>query len=147
MTGAAQNANHPNTLGGTVRPAQRERGVFVVQTQSVPGREEEFAIWYDEEHIPRALRVLEDAGFVSARRFVKVHDAGLPLDGWSETFVIYEIEAEDLDAAAKTVAEGRSTGKLGPGELVQMPVRFQLYREAGGPITRGAESHSEVDGK
>jgi hypothetical protein len=110
-----------------------ERGIFVVQTQAVPGTEAEFSTWYDDEHIPRALRVLKDEGFASARRFVKMDNAGIPESEWSDVFVIYEVEAESLDETARMFAEKRSAGQLGPGELVQMPVRFQFYREVGTP--------------
>src|SRR5258706_13453663 len=45
-----------------------ERHIFVVQTSAVPGREDEFNRWYDDEHL---AQVLEVPGFVAAQRFAR----------------------------------------------------------------------------
>jgi hypothetical protein len=106
-----------------------QRGVFVVQTQAAPGREAEYAEWYDSQHLPEVIESLREAGFVSARRFVKVPAAGSPTDEWSDCLVIYEVEADNLDESYATMAAQREQGEIGPNELVRLPVRFHFYAE------------------
>jgi hypothetical protein len=106
-----------------------QRGIFVVQTQAKAGREAEYDEWYDTEHMPQVIASLRDAGFVSARRFLKVPLAGQPAEEWSTCLVIYEVESDDLAASHAALAAQRERGDIGPNELVQLPVRFQFYAQ------------------
>jgi antibiotic biosynthesis monooxygenase (ABM) superfamily enzyme len=67
------------------------RHTLLVRTSPVPGREDEFARWYDEVHLAEVLAV---PGFVSAQRFA-APDAG---DGRQRYVVAYDIETDDIDA-------------------------------------------------
>jgi hypothetical protein len=107
----------------------KQRGVFVVQTQATPGREAEYAEWYDSQHLPEVIESLRAAGFVSARRFMKVPEAGTPTDEWSSCLVVYEVEADDLAQSYAMLAAQRERGDIGPNELVKLPVRFHFYEE------------------
>lgn len=69
--------------------------VLLVHTNCAPGREAEFAEWYDTVHVPDVLSV---PGFVAAQRF----SAGTGLRGEQPEhrfLAVYEIEAEDLETA------------------------------------------------
>lgn len=71
------------------------RHLLLVQSEPVPGRDDEFNSWYDDEHLPA---VLEVPGFTAARRFV----AAPSVHGEQPSrryLAIYEIETDDLAAA------------------------------------------------
>lgn len=51
--------------GGTARPEDQEE-IFVVLNNAVPGREDEYARWYDEVHLGHTF---EHIGFTGAQRF------------------------------------------------------------------------------
>ena len=78
------------------------KGVMVVQSGPVPGREQEYEEWHAGVHVPE---VLEVPGFVGARRSRAV-------DG-DHHLTIYELEAEDLGAPLEELrarsAAGRTT--------------------------------------
>jgi hypothetical protein len=104
------------------------KGILVVQTEAVAGRDAEFNDWYETVHIPE---VLEESGFKSARRFEVVrHDKnGAPVgDGdWWTYMAVYEVEADDL---AEALARARSR-TLTPSDAVRgdLPDRVQLYAQ------------------
>lgn len=76
------------------------RGVLIVCTHPVPGREDEFNDWYTNVHIGEVAAL---PGFVSARRFGPAH-ADAPY------VAIYEMESDDLD---KTLADMRAVAASG----------------------------------
>jgi hypothetical protein len=68
--------------------------VFVVHTNPVAGREEEFNAWYTERHLKDVLAI---PGFVRARRY-RLSDAQFaPLPGF-RYLAIYEIEGDPAEA-------------------------------------------------
>lgn len=79
------------------------RYCYVVLSDPVTGREEEFNNWYDDQHVPDALRV---PGFVSAQRF-KVSDANSTLPG--QYLTLYEIETNDLQRVLDDVRSRAGT--------------------------------------
>ena len=79
----------------------------------------EYHAWYSDTHLREVLGV---AGFVSARRFAPVGDDG--------PFVaIYEIEADDLQAAVKSLREASSKGAVQASDVMQMdpPPTIRLF--------------------
>ena len=104
------------------------RGILLVQTEAVVGRDDEFNEWYEQIHIPE---ILSDSGFRSARRFriVSQDRSGAPAgDGdWWTYLALYEVEAEDL-AATLVYVRARV---LTPSDAVRidLPDRVQLYEE------------------
>ena len=73
-----------------------EKGVMVVGTNPVAGREDEFNEWYAGEHIPQMLSV---PGFVSARRYVALDEPGDQGETADYRYLaIYEIEGSLSDA-------------------------------------------------
>lgn len=78
------------------------RSILVVQTNAVPGREEEFDAWYTDVHLPELLAI---PGFVAAQRFVHAPE-GRPRDPAPayRHLAIYEIDASPEEAAAALAA-------------------------------------------
>jgi len=81
--------------------------VFLVHTEPVPGREDEYNDWYTNQHIPDVLSV---PGFVAAQRFV-LSDAqrnpALAKDALKYV-AIYEIEGDPHAALANLAAAAKN---------------------------------------
>lgn len=76
------------------------KGVMIVSSHPVNGREAEFNDWYSNVHI---AEVSEVPGFVSARRFAPANEGG-------PYIAIYEMESEDLD---QTLLDLRAVSESG----------------------------------
>jgi hypothetical protein len=98
------------------------KGIMYVESAPVsPNREAEYHKWYNEIHLPEIMSI---DGFVSARRFA-------PVDGNGRFVAIYELEADDLEAAQARLLEAGQSGQMSSLELLQMdpPPVPRLYRE------------------
>lgn len=75
--------------------------VLMVMSNPVEGREDEYNEWYDNVHLGEVLQV---PGFVAARRYA----AAGSVRGESpyRYLSIYEIEADDLEAATAALQAG-----------------------------------------
>jgi hypothetical protein len=93
------------------------KGIIYVETMPAsPDREAEYHKWYNNTHLEQILSV---DGIVSARRFA-------PTNGDGPFIAIYELDCDDLDAAALTGLDNiamdpkpvphvyREIGSLGP---------------------------------
>jgi hypothetical protein len=103
-----------------------QKGILLVQTEPVAGREDEYHRWYEEVHIPE---VLIEQSFTAARRFELVsHDqAGRPIgegDLW-RYLAVYEVEADDLAEALASVQA--RTLVSSDAVRTDLPDRFQLF--------------------
>ena len=80
---------------------------YVVMSNPVAGKEEEYNRWYTDQHLPDVLAV---PGFVAAQRY-RVDDANSTLA--HRYLALYEMESEDVQ---KTLAElqGRAGTPLMP---------------------------------
>lgn len=68
---------------------------FIVLCRAVPGREEAFDRWYDDQHLADCLRV---PGMTAARRYrIAASAAPLPDSHRFESLAIYEFESDDPD--------------------------------------------------
>jgi hypothetical protein len=80
--------------------------VFLVYTEPVAGREDEYNDWYSNQHIPDVLSV---PGFVAAQRFT-LSDAqrnpALAKDALKYV-AVYEIEGDPHEAVAKLAAAAK----------------------------------------
>lgn len=98
---------------------------FIVLTNPIPGREEEFNSWYTDRHLADVLRV---PGFVSAQRF-KVsavrEDAALP---WAY-LAIYEVEFEKLASALQELRARAGTPQVALSDALSDDVFSALYSE------------------
>jgi hypothetical protein len=92
------------------------KGVFYVESwPSRPEREAEYHSWYNEIHLPEVVAL---DGFVSARRLA-------PADGKGPFVALYEMEADDLQAAADNLQRVIERGDLRLSDVLQtdpMPV-------------------------
>jgi hypothetical protein len=79
---------------------------FVAITDSVPGKEEEFNTWYEQQHVGDVLRV---PGFVAARRFKLVQAEGsLP----GRYLSLYEVETDDPQTAFAELMKRAGTNQM-----------------------------------
>lgn len=81
--------------------------LLVVLTNAVPGQEQEFVRWYEEQHLDDVLRV---PGFISAQLFKVACDGAQPLTG--RYVALYEMEAEDPVAAYAGLQKAAQAGQL-----------------------------------
>jgi hypothetical protein len=96
------------------------RGIIYVETKPAsPDREAEYHNWYNDTHLEQILSV---EGIVSARRFA-------PTTGDGPFIAIYELDCDDLDAAARRMSEVDLTG-LENISMDPKPVPH-VYREIG----------------
>ncbi|NGP09492.1 hypothetical protein G6038_29310 [Rhodococcus sp. 14C212] len=78
-----------------------DKHVWVVQTECVPGREEEFNKWYDEQHVPDVLAV---PGIKSVQRYQLAPPDENPVS--NRWLAIWQLEG-DIDEIRATLATGR----------------------------------------
>jgi len=86
-----------------------EKHLFIVFTNPVEGREDEFDDWYDNRHLEDVLKV---PGIVAAQRYKPspVQRMELPLP-WTR-FAIYEIETDDLKQTMDALASRSGTDAM-----------------------------------
>ena len=86
------------------------RGIFLVEAMPASSdRLDEFHAWYDDVHVPE---ILAFDGFVSARRFA-------PVEGSGPFVALYEIEADDLQAALDAFRAASRRGETTRSDVVQ----------------------------
>ena len=107
------------------------RYYYLALSDPVEGREDEFADWYENVHIPQILDV---PGFVSAQRFGAV-DSGKGTPRRRRHMVIYEIEADDPAPVLAALAARRGTDRLTMSDSLDVPSLFaQVYAPIGNMI-------------
>jgi hypothetical protein len=97
-------------------------GILLVESlPASPDRADEYHAWYDEVHLRQILGV---DGFRSARRFA-------PVDGAGPFVAIYEIEADDLEAAVEQFRAASRRGDIEPSDALQRdpPPKVRLLAE------------------
>jgi hypothetical protein len=100
------------------------KGIIYVETMPAsPDREAEYHKWYNDTHLEQILSI---EGIVSARRFA-------PTDGNGPFIAIYELDCDDLDAAARGMGElGARGGLTGLDNIAMDPKPIpHVYREIG----------------
>lgn len=93
---------------------------FIAFSQAVPGKEEEFERYYQEQHVRDVSRV---EGVLSAERYRVYSQDGCSEQGlpqWN-SLCIYEIEGDDPSAVIAAI-RARAGGP-------EMPVSDSLFRE------------------
>ncbi|ALJ18818.1 DUF4286 family protein [Microbacterium sp. No. 7] len=81
------------------------RSLFVLRSNAVEGREDEYNEWYDETHIPDVLAV---PGFASAQRY-RLDDHPRNARAPFGYMVVYELDGDPaaaLDALNAAMADG-----------------------------------------
>lgn len=103
--------------------------LYVVRSNPVPGREDEYNDWYTRRHLPEILTI---PGFASAQRFVLSPPAG----GGAEPppshsyLAIYEITA-DPSVAFAALARARTAGAISSSPALAAGFEAHLFA----PIT------------
>lgn len=97
VPGSSQAADIPGKQVRTYRMA--------VLSNPKPGREEDYARWYDEVHIADVLQI---PGFRMAQRFA----APEPANGLPKYAVYYEIESADIDASHQEIPARIQAGTM-----------------------------------
>jgi hypothetical protein len=101
---------------------------FLVLTNAVPGREEEFDRWYTEQHLPDVLRV---PGIMSAQRFRRaVQPRGAAPQPW-QYMALYECDAAEAQVVTDGIRERIGTPEM-PMSDALAEARYTCYFE---PIT------------
>jgi hypothetical protein len=80
--------------------------VFLVHTEPVPGRDDEYNDWYTNRHIPDVLSV---PGFVAAQRFVISSAQRNPAAAETalKYLAVYEIEGDSQEAVDNLAAAAK----------------------------------------
>jgi hypothetical protein len=88
-----------------------DKHILVVVTSPMPGREDEYNQWYDEQHLPDVLRV---PGFTAAQRFKLLSHSPGSLPG--DYLAIYEFEPmapiDDPRAVFAALAQATASGQM-----------------------------------
>ena len=100
---------------------------FVVVTDALPGREQEFNTWYDQQHLADVLRI---PGFVAAQRFKLAQpDSSLP----GRYLALYELETQDPQAALAELTRRCRTQSMILSEAMDMSKVSAILFAAVGP--------------
>jgi hypothetical protein len=100
---------------------------FVVLTNPVEGREDEYNKWYDETHLQDVLNL---PGFIGAQRF----EYADPLAEGPPKYrylAIYDMMTDDVNATLATMAELEGTEKLMISEALSQDISALVYRVRG----------------
>jgi hypothetical protein len=107
---------------------------FVVFTEPKPGCENEYNDWYSNVHLKD---VLSADGFVAAQRF-KLVEAGMNSQPASRYMAIYEIEADDPNAALDQLPAAAASGAMVMSNALDTAVaKTFLYQPITERISKG----------
>lgn len=98
--------------------------LWLVRVECAEGAEQEFARWYDEEHLPELMKI---AGVRSAQRYAAVDPREEPDP--RRWLVAYELEG-DLDEIRGLIAAGRRQRQLHPAFIREASVS-EFFSPAG----------------
>lgn len=115
------------------------RYVFVVLTNAVEGRDEQFNDWYTNEHLGDVLRL---PGFVGAQRF--------KFAPWKEGvthpshryLALYDVETDDLEETMNGLVEVAQTEKMPFSDAISQTDLIGWYYE---PITEHVHATADAD--
>jgi hypothetical protein len=100
---------------------------FVVMTNPVGGREEEYNRWYDERHLHDVISI---PGIVSAQRFALDRAVGDGPEPY-RYLAIYDIESDDLDATFATFFAVSGTERMPISDALAPNPAAYVYRVLG----------------
>jgi hypothetical protein len=84
------------------------RHTFVVFTNPVEGREDEYNDWYDNTHLSDVLKV---DGIVAAQRF-KLAEMDPSQESPHRYLALYEVESDDLGKVSLALSEAGESGAM-----------------------------------
>lgn len=90
---------------------------FVVFTNPVAGKEDEFNAWYNNHHVPDVLNV---PGFVSGQRFCLADTQFSREERPRKYLALYEIETNDIEGTLKELRKRGGTADIVPSDAIDM---------------------------
>lgn len=81
--------------------------MLVVPSAALPGRDDEYNTWYDNEHLGDVCAI---PGIVEGKRYDAL--ASSPMTPPAPYLAIYEIEAEDPNAAIEEIKRRAGAGEM-----------------------------------
>jgi hypothetical protein len=91
---------------------------FIVLSNPVEGREDEYNDWYSNAHLDDVFRV---PGIVAAQRFILTDAQRMePPYPW-RYLAIYDIETDDLQGVINTFGERSGTPALPTSDAIELP--------------------------
>lgn len=100
---------------------------YIIMSNAVEGREDEYNAWYDDVHLDDVLKM---PGFVTARRY---EDA----DPFPQTPVkykymaVYEIESDDISATLGGLFTAATSGQMPISDAMDKDAATYLFRSRG----------------
>ena len=117
----------------------RNRTLYLVFSNPLEGRDEEFNEWYDKVHLPQ---ILATPGMLTAQRFdlretQMSHHSGLPVPT-HRYLIVYEMEG-DVEKIMGQIQEASLSGEIGLHEALDLPsVRMSFWSPHGPQFLHGA---------
>ena len=105
---------------------------FVALTNAVPGREQEFNDWYDNQHVKDVLAI---PGFVAAQRFERVGGAVRAVSPY-RYLATYEVVTDDPDAALQELLARVGTPSMPISEAMDQDIYAVLYEARSPQVSR-----------
>lgn len=105
--------------------AKRQTYKFMVLTNAVDGRDDEFNDWYSNRHIPDVLAI---PGIVSASRYELAGTQRMTPPWPYRYLAIYDIETDDLDWVAAEIGRRAGTDAMVISDAMaaeKLPLIFQ----------------------
>jgi hypothetical protein len=100
--------------------------VLLVRTgPATPEAEREYNDWYDRVHIPQILAAVP--AITRAQRFRLLSSHGQPPDALAPYLAVYQIEADDPQAALSQLGEAMAAGEIAMSPSVEVHGSAPLY--------------------
>ena len=96
---------------------------MLVFTNAVPGRDEEFNRWYDQQHLADVLQV---PGFISAQRF-RCRPADAQAQPGHRYCAVYTLQTDDVDGSLAELMRRSGTDAMPLNDAMAPDVVFTLY--------------------
>jgi hypothetical protein len=92
------------------------KGILVALADAADGRDADFNEWYDKVHGPEVASL---PGFKSFTRYKVVEGSRVP-EGTPTYCAVYELEADDLNAAVAGIGAAAREGKLHMSDSIKL---------------------------
>jgi hypothetical protein len=114
----------------------KRRYVFVVLTNPVEGREDDYNDWYTNQHLPDLLRI---DGFISAQRFELTEVQRLTQFPHPYKYAaFYEIETDDLQATCDLMGKHAESGLMPSTDAIAHERIGSIYEQITPLVTRAS---------
>jgi hypothetical protein len=101
--------------------------ILTVFTDPVEGREDEYNLWYSEQHIHDLLKI---PAVTRAVRYEVQPQVGEVHDGITQRYLaIYEIETDDLNAVLPAIRALGDSGEMPVSDALARPARLSFYSQ------------------